>query len=285
MSAPQPGMIPAPGTSDTPLVSRQPGQDTTVVTVGEVRFGGRKVVVIGGPCAVESLDQMTTIAAEVARRGGTMLRGGAWKPRTSPYAFQGLGAAGLEILAAARRATGLPFVTEVLDPRDVAVVAEAADMLQIGSRSIQNFPLLREAGASGKPVMLKRGMMTTISEWLNAAEYVLAAGGRDLVLCERGIRTFEPAMRNTLDIGAVAVLRELTHLPVIVDPSHASGSRRYVETLARAAVAAGADGLLVETHGDPNLALSDADQSLTPAEFAALTASCRAVARAVGRDL
>ena len=214
-----------------------------------------------------------------------MLRGGAYKPRTSPYAFQGLGREGLELLAAARRASGLPFVTEVLDPRDVAVVAETADMLQIGSRSVQNFPLLREAGASGRPVLLKRGMMTTIAEWLNAAEYVLSAGGRDLVFCERGIRTFEPALRNTLDIGSVAVLRDRTHLPVIVDPSHAAGDRRYVADLARAAVAAGADGLLIETHDDPDRALSDADQSLRPDEFAELVASCRAVARAVGRDV
>ena len=282
MPAPHPEKLPVSG---TPLVSRAPGQASTVVQVGGVRFGGEKVVVIGGPCAVESLDQISGIAVAVARAGGSMLRGGAWKPRTSPYAFQGLGREGLELLAEARRASGLPFVTEVLDPRDVEVAAEVADMLQIGSRSVQNFPLLREAGASGKPVLLKRGMMTTVAEWLNAAEYVLAAGGRDLVFCERGIRTFENALRNTLDVGSVAVLRDRTHLPVIVDPSHAAGSRRYVADLARAAVAAGADGLLIETHGDPDRALSDADQSLTPEDFAALTASCRAVARAIGRDL
>jgi 3-deoxy-7-phosphoheptulonate synthase len=285
MAAPHPGKLTPQTAGDLPLVSRVAGQATTVVAVGRVRFGGDQVVVIGGPCAVESPEQIASIATEVAGAGGHMLRGGAWKPRTSPYAFQGLGRDGLTMLAAARAASGLPFVTEVLDPRDVEAVAEVADMLQIGSRSVQNFPLLREAGASGKPVLLKRGMMTTISEWLNAAEYILAAGGRDLVFCERGIRTFEPAMRNTLDVGSVAVLRERTHLPVIVDPSHAAGCRRYVEPLARAAVAAGADGLLVETHNDPARALSDADQSLTPAEFARLTASCRAVARAIGRDL
>jgi len=284
MTAPQPGKIPA-AAGTTPLVSRAADQPITIVAVGDVRFGGEKVVVIGGPCAVENPDQITSIAGEVARHGGAMLRGGAWKPRTSPYAFQGLGREGLAMLAAARESSGLPFVTEVLDPRDVELVAEAADMLQIGSRSVQNFPLLREAGASGKPVLLKRGMMTTIAEWLNAAEYVLAAGCRDLVFCERGIRTFEPAMRNTLDVGSVAVLREKTHLPVIVDPSHAAGTRRYVAPLARAAIAAGADGLLIETHGDPTMALSDADQSLTPGEFAELMASCRAIARAVGRDL
>ena len=285
MSAPQPDKIPAAGAGSTPLVSRAAGQATTVVSVGKVQFGGEKVVLIGGPCAVENSEQITSIAQSVGAAGGSMLRGGAWKPRTSPYAFQGLGYEGLELLAQARQASGLPFVTEVLDPRDVAKVAEVADMLQIGSRSVQNFPLLREVGASGKPVLLKRGMMTTIEEWLNAAEYILAAGSRDVVFCERGIRTFETALRNTLDLGAIAVLRERTHLPVIVDPSHAAGSRRYVETLARAAVAAGADGLLVETHNDPGRALSDADQSLTPDEFSELTTSCRAIARAVGRDL
>ena len=185
----------------------------------------------------------------------------------------------------ARRVSGLPVVTEVLDPRDVELVAESADMLQVGSRSVQNFPLLREVGASGKPVLLKRGMMTTVSEWLRSAEYVLAAGGSDLVFCERGIRTFETALRNTLDIGSVAVLKEITHLPVIVDPSHASGDVRYVGALARAAVAAGADGLLVETHCSPEEARSDAAQSLDPDQFAALAESCRAVALAVGRDL
>ncbi len=270
---------------NTPLVDRRHGQPGTVVVVGDVRFGDNKVVVIGGPCAVETPSQMARTAAQVAAAGATMLRGGAWKPRTSPYDFQGLGAEGLAILAEARRATGLPVVTEVMDPRDVETVAGVADMLQIGSRSVQNFPLLREAGASGKPVLLKRGMMTTLDEWLNAAEYVLAAGGTDLVFCERGIRTFEPALRNTLDVGAVAVLKDLTHLPVIVDPSHASGRAEYVAALARAAVAAGADGLLVETHCDPDLALSDADQSLGPDQFTALVASCRAVARAVGRDV
>jgi len=285
MSAPQPNKLPGGDAGTMPLVSRVADQPRTVVKVAGVHFGAEKVIVIGGPCAVENQDQITTIAAAVAQAGGHMLRGGAWKPRTSPYAFQGLGQEGLEMLVEARRASGLPFVTEVLDPRDVDVVAGVADMLQIGSRSVQNFPLLREAGASGKPVLLKRGMMTTISEWLNAAEYVLAAGGRDLVFCERGIRTFEPAMRNTLDVGSVAVLHERTHLPVIVDPSHAAGSRRYVEALSRAAVAAGADGLLVETHSDPACAMSDAEQSLTPTEFAHLTASCRAIARAIGRDL
>jgi len=269
----------------TPLATRAAGRPDTVVAVGGVRFGAERVVLIGGPCAVEGPDQILAAARAVKEAGGTMLRGGAWKPRTSPYDFQGLGEAGLEMLAAARAATGLPVVTEVLDPRDVERVAETVDMLQIGSRSVQNFPLLREAGASGRPVLLKRGMMTTVAEWLSAAEYVLAAGNGQVVLCERGIRTFEPALRNTLDVGSVAVLKRRTHLPVIVDPSHAAGDAGYVPALARAAVAAGADGLLVETHPDPAAARSDGDQSLDPAGFADLAAGCRAVARAVGRDL
>ena len=278
MGAPQPG-------KSTPLVSRKSGQPSTIVSVGDVRFGDRKVVLIGGPCAVEDSDQMTRIAAYVSAAGGSMLRGGAWKPRTNPYDFQGLGVAGLEFLAEARKASGLPVVTEVLDPRDVELVAETVDMLQIGSRSVQNFPLLREAGASGKPVLLKRGMMTTINEWLSSAEYVLAAGGSDLVFCERGIRTFEPTLRNSLDVGSVAVLKEITHLPVIVDPSHAAGDARFVTALARAAIAAGADGLLVETHFAPDQALSDGAQSLGPDQFADLAESCRAIAQAMDRDL
>lgn len=269
----------------TPLAARQPGQSSTIVQVGSVHFGGKKVVLIGGPCSVENPTQILNTAAYVAKAGGSMLRGGAWKPRTSPYDFQGLGAEGLALLADARKSSGLPFVTEVMDPRDVALVAESADMLQIGSRSVQNFPLLREVGSSGKPVLLKRGMMTTVDEWINAAEYIMSAGNNNVVFCERGIRTFEPALRNTLDVGSVAVLRAQTHLPVIVDPSHASGDAQYVEALARAAVAVGADGLLVETHVQPEEALSDAGQSLTPERFSQLAISCQAVARAIGRDL
>jgi len=278
MGEPQPS-------KQTPLVNRSPGQPDTIVEVGDIRFGAARVILIAGPCAVENKDQVLATAHQAKAAGALMLRGGAWKPRTSPYDFQGLGAEGLELLAAARAETGLPVVTEVLDPRDVEVVAAMADMLQIGSRSVQNFPLLREAGASGKPVLLKRGMMTTIAEWLNAAEYVLAAGGSRLVFCERGIRTFDSTLRNTLDVGAVAVLKEATHLPVIVDPSHAAGEARFVTALARSAVAAGADGLLVETHNDPARALSDAGQSLSAEELKLLAESCRAVARAVGRDL
>ncbi len=268
------------------LAYRQTGQPDTLVNVGaNVCFGAEKIVLIGGPCAVESQKQITDTARAVAEAGAVMLRGGAWKPRTSPYDFQGLKEEGLLMLAQARQETGLPIVTEVLDPRDVEKVGEVADMLQIGSRSVQNFPLLREVGISGKPVLLKRGMMTTIEEWLDAAEYVLAAGNSNVVLCERGIRTFDTALRNTLDVCAVAVLKHITHLPVIVDPSHAAGDFRYVVALARAAVAVGADGLLVESHWRPAEALSDANQSLTPGQFQELTTECRAVATAIGRTL
>ncbi len=268
------------------LALRQDGQpDSLVHITPEVCFGGEKLVLIGGPCAVENLQQIIETAQAVVQAGAVMLRGGAWKPRTSPYDFQGLKEEGLELLVQAREATGLPIVTEVLDPRDVDKVAQVADMLQIGSRSVQNFPLLREVGSTQKPVLLKRGMMTTVDEWLAAAEYILAAGNKNVVLCERGIRTFDTTLRNTLDVGAVAVLKHKTHLPVIVDPSHAAGDFRYVTALAKAAVAAGADGLLVETHCHPSDALSDAGQSLTPQQFSELTAGCRAVATAVGRTL
>jgi len=270
---------------DLKLSVRREGQARQTVTVGQAVFGARRIVVIGGPCAVEDRESLEITAAAVAAGGATMLRGGVFKPRTSPYSFQGLGSAGLQLLADARARTGLPVVTEIIDPRDVALVAATADMLQIGSRSVQNVPLLREAGASGKPVLLKRGMMTTVREWLGAAEYILAAGGNDLVLCERGIRTFEATTRNTLDLGSVAVVKEITHLPVIVDPSHAAGDARLVTALSRAAIAVGADGLLIEVHHQPDTARSDAAQSLNCAQFDDLVTACRAVARAVGRDL
>lgn len=269
-----------------PLVHRQSGQLDSLVRINdEVCFGAERLVLIGGPCSVENRRQILETARAVAAAGATMLRGGAWKPRTSPYDFQGLKGEGLELLEQARRETGLPVVTEVLDPRDVQQVAATADMLQIGSRSIQNFPLLREVGKSGKPVLLKRGMMTTVQEWLASAEYILAEGNDQVVFCERGIRTFDSTLRNTLDVGAVAVLKQRTHLPVIADPSHAAGDFRYVAALARAAVAAGADGLLVETHWHPNEALSDAGQSLTPEQFRQLVKECSAVAAALGRSL
>ncbi len=269
-----------------PLALRREGQENTLVHINaDICFGAEQLVLIGGPCAVENLDQIIETARAAKDGGARMLRGGAWKPRTSPYDFQGLKEEGLVLLAKAREETGLPVVTEVLDPRDVGKVSEIADMLQIGSRSVQNFPLLREVGLIKKPVLLKRGMMTTVNEWLAAAEYILAAGNPNVVLCERGIRTFDTTLRNTLDVGAVAVLKEKTHLPVIVDPSHAAGDFRYVAALAKAAVAAGADGLLVETHCHPADALSDAGQSLTPEQFSELTIGCRAVAKAVGRTL
>jgi len=257
----------------------------TPVRVGDAVFGGADVVVVAGPCSVEEGGSLLRTARLVKDAGADLLRGGAYKPRTSPYDFQGLGAAGLDLLVEARAETGLPFVTEVLDPRDVERVAAVADMLQIGSRSVQNFPLLREAGAAGKPILLKRGMMTTVEEWLSAAEYVIEAGCSQIVLCERGIRTFESSTRNTLDLGSVAVLRRLTHLPVIVDPSHASGDAVLVPDLSCAAVAAGADGLIIEVHENPSAALSDGRQSLTPEVFSDTVIRCRAVSVAIGRPL
>lgn len=255
------------------LVSRAHRPDDSLVRVANVRVGSDEMVVIAGPCAVEDRDTLLSAARTVAGAGGSMLRGGAFKPRTSPYSFQGLGREGLELLAEAREATGLPVVTEVVAPEDVELVAEFADMLQIGSRNMQNFRLLSAVGERGLPVLLKRGMMATIEELLLAAEYVLAAGNPRVVLCERGIRTFERATRNTLDICAVPLLKEETHLPVIVDPSHAAGRRELVPALARAAVAAGADGLIVEVHPEPDRALSDGRQSLTPDGFRSLMGS------------
>ena len=238
----------------------------STVQVGEAVFG-RDLVVIAGPCAVESEPQLRSVAEQVGRSGAHMLRGGVFKPRSSPYAFQGLGADGLEILSRIGRECGLPVVTEVMDTRDVELVAEHADMLQIGSRNMQNYSLLREAGRSGRPVLLKRAMSATIDEWLDCAEYVCGEGTSDCVLCERGIRTFEARTRNTLDLNAIPVLRGLTRLPVIVDPSHGTGVASLVEPMSLAAVAAGADGLMIEVHDDPENALSDGPQSITPAQF------------------
>ncbi|MGD8494569.1 MAG: 3-deoxy-7-phosphoheptulonate synthase [Gemmatimonadales bacterium] len=260
------------------LVSRAHRPEPSRVRVREAWVGGGELTVIAGPCAVEDRDTLLAAARAVADAGASMLRGGAFKPRTSPYSFQGLGRAGLELLAEARAATGLPVVTEVVAPQDVALVADFADMLQVGSRNMQNFRLLSAVGEQPLPVLLKRGMMATIEELLLAAEYVLAAGNPRVVLCERGIRTFERATRNTLDVCAVPLLREETHLPVIVDPSHAAGRRELVPALARAAVAAGADGLIVEVHPDPERALSDGRQSLRPDAFAGLMRELDALA-------
>ena len=255
------------------------------VEAGGVVFGDSRLVLIAGPCTVESRAQMLEIACAVKEAGGSMLRGGAFKPRSSPYAFQGLCEKGLEILAEARALTGLPIVTEVLESSQLPLVAAVADMLQIGSRNMHNSVLLRDSGACGKPVLLKRGMSATIQEFLLGAEYVLAAGCRQLVLCERGIRTFETATRFTLDLSAVPVLKEKTWLPVIVDPSHGTGRASLVPAMARAAVACGADGVMMEVHVHPDQALCDGDQSETPEMFARVVKELRAVAEAVGREV
>ncbi|HEY3066197.1 MAG TPA: 3-deoxy-7-phosphoheptulonate synthase [Methylomirabilota bacterium] len=267
------------------LASREVRPQSSVVKIGDVAVGGPRVVVMAGPCSVESREQVLEVAGHVKQAGAAILRGGAFKPRTSPYAFQGLEEVGLKYLAEARRETGLPVVTEVMEPDKVAMVAEYSDILQIGARNVQNFSLLRRVAEVGKPVLLKRGMSTSIQEWLLSAEYVLAGGNPDVILCERGIRTFETSTRFTLDLNAVPVLKRLTHLPVVVDPSHGTGHWEYVEAMALAGVAAGADGLIIEVHPHPEEALSDGPQSLKPARFAALMERVRRVARAVERDL
>ncbi len=277
--------------SETPsrelkLARRDARVERTIVRLQSgASFGGDTLAICAGPCSVESAEQIEATAKAVSGAGANVLRGGAFKPRTSPYAFQGLGMRGLELLRSSADRYGLAVVTEVLDPRDVEIVARFADMLQIGARNMQNFSLLREAGESGKPVLLKRGLAATVDEWLMAAEYVLVAGNDNLVLCERGVRSFDPATRNLLDLSVVPLLAELTHLPVIVDPSHGTGIARLVEPMALAAVAAGADGLLVEVHPDPGSAVSDGAQSLTPEAFSALTRALGGVATAVGRRL
>lgn len=268
-----------------PLTAREAVPEGTVVDVGGVKLGGRRVVVIAGPCSVESEEQIVATARAVKSAGATLLRGGAYKPRTSPYVFQGLREDGLRLLALARTETGLPVVTEVMDARHLDLVAEHADALQIGSRNMQNFTLLDEVGRSRKPVLLKRGMAATIEELLLAAERILRGGNTQVFLCERGIRTFEPATRNTLDLNAVPFLKRRTHLPVIVDPSHGTGLWWLVPHLSRAAVAVGCDGLIVEVHVDPERALSDGYQSLTPRTFETMMGEVRAVAQAVGREV
>ena len=248
-------------------LASQETEHRTVVNVSGVEIG-HDFVVIAGPCSVESEKQILDTARAVKAAGADMLRGGAFKPRTSPYAFQGLGIQGLKILEKARKETGLPIVTEVVDPRDVSWVAEFADVLQIGTRNMQNFSLLKEVGRAGRPVLLKRGMYSTLEEWLNCAEYVLSEGNPDLILCERGIRTFETYTRNTLDLSAVPAIKELSHLPIIIDPTHSTGRISLIPSMSMAAVAAGADGMMVEVHNKPQEALCDADQALTPDMFA-----------------
>lgn len=267
---------PSAGDEPYPRVARTPQQNGTTFCVGNVVIGGPDPVLIGGPCSVESRDQIMASAEVVKEAGGHILRGGCFKPRTSPYSFQGLGFEGLDLLAEAGRSFDLPIITEVMHPADVERVAAQSDILQIGARNMQNFELLKAVGRSHRPVMLKRGMMATIDEWLSAAEYVLAHGNERVLLCQRGIRTFEPATRFTLDLTALPVARERTHLPVIVDPSHACGTRRWVTPLAHGALAAGAQGIMVETHPDPDEALSDGPQSLTFDAFRELAASFRA---------
>jgi len=267
------------------LASREVRAEPSEVPVNGVVVGGRAVVVMAGPCSVESESQMREVAEAVKASGARILRGGAYKPRTSPYAFQGLKEQGLQYLAEARKRTGLPVVTEVLETESVELVAEYADMLQIGARNVQNFTLLRRVGEMGKPVLLKRGMATSIQEFLLSAEYILSTGNPSVILCERGIRTFETSTRFTLDLNAVPVLKKLSHLPVVVDPSHGTGHWDLVAPMAKGAVACGADGLIIEVHPRPEEALSDGPQSLKPSKFAQLMCELRPVAEAVGRSL
>src|SRR6056297_2379139 len=258
------------------LAKKNAKEDKTVITVGDLKIG-QDLVVIAGPCSVETEEQTVETAIGVKNAGANMLRGGAFKPRTSPYAFQGLGLEGLKILEKAKKVTGLPIVTEVVDPRDVTWVSEYADVLQIGARNMQNFSLLREVGRVKKPVLLKRGMYSTLAEWLNCAEYILAEGNPNVMLCERGIRTFETYTRNTLDLSMVPAIKSETHLPVFVDPSHGTGRKHLIESMIMAAISAGTDGLIVEVHINPEQAMSDARQQFTPEEFSAIMEKARAL--------
>ncbi len=267
------------------LISREHNPRPVTVHIGDAPVGGGHFAVVAGPCSVESREQMVQTATAVKEAGAVGLRGGAYKPRTSPYSFQGLGPEGLEYLAAAREASGLPVITEVMDVRQLEGILEVADCLQIGARNMQNYDLLKEAGAAGKPVMLKRGFASTVEEWLKAAEYIASSGTLDVILCERGIRTFEPTTRFMLDLGGLAAARRETFLPIVADPSHAAGVSSLVPSLALAAVAGGADGLLIEVHPRPDQALSDGPQSLTPALFAELMKRIRQVAEAVGMQM
>jgi len=267
------------------LVSREFQAKNTVIDVCGRRIGDKKVHVMAGPCSVESQEQVLEAAMAVREAGATFLRGGAYKPRTSPYSFQGLGPGGLEFLGRARELTGLPIITEVLDPRDLEVVCQHADILQIGARNMQNFKLLTEVGKLDRPVMLKRGMSATIQEFLLSAEYIASEGNRQIILCERGIRTYETETRNTLDLSAVPILKQLTHLPVFVDPSHGTGRWDLVAPMALAGIAAGADGLLIEVHPRPEVALSDGPQSLKPEKFALMMEQLKKLVVAVGREM
>jgi 3-deoxy-7-phosphoheptulonate synthase len=267
------------------LASREFRKEDTLINVRGVIIGAKKIPVMAGPCAVENRTILSSIAEKVKAAGASFLRGGAFKPRTSPYAFQGLGEEGLTYLAEAREKTGLPIITEIMDPRDMEIITRYTDIIQIGARNMQNFRLLLEVGTSDKPVLLKRGLSSTIKEWLMSAEYIMSRGNHNVMLCERGIRTFETATRNTLDLSAVPVLKQLTHLPVVVDPSHGVGKRDLVAPMAKAAIAAGADALMIEVHTNPEEAMSDGDQSLKPSQFDKLMIELGPVARAVGRDI
>src|SRR5512140_114450 len=266
-------------------VNRASRPESTIVNIGGVEAGGNGVVIIAGPCAVESREQLFETASGVRKSGASILRGGAFKPRSSPYNFQGLGEEGLKLLGIVKKEIGMPVVTEVMDTRQVELVSQYTDMIQIGSRNMQNYPLLKEAGLCRKPVLLKRGMMATVEEFLLAAEYILNQGNDQVILCERGIRTFETSTRNTLDLSAVPMLKSLTHLPVIVDPSHGTGLRWMVPSMAKAAIAAGADGLIVEVHFNPGQALCDGSQSLSLGEFDRMMDDLRKIASAIGREI
>jgi 3-deoxy-7-phosphoheptulonate synthase len=267
------------------LVSREVKSEDTIVRVGAVEVGGPELVLMAGPCAVESVEQTLAIARAVKAAGAHILRGGAFKPRTSPYSFQGLGEAGLRILAEAREATGLPVVSEAIDVESVDLVEKYADVIQIGARNMQNFSLLKRAGRAKKPVLLKRGLSATLEEFLMSAEYILSEGNYSVILCERGVRTFSDFSRNTLDLSIVPAVKQISHLPIFVDPSHGTGRRDKVAPLSRAAAAVGADGLIIEVHNDPNRALSDGPQSITPEMFVELVADLRKIAPVIGRRL
>ncbi len=267
------------------LASNELQQTPTVIEVGDVKIGGEEIVVMAGPCAIENENDFVETARSVKKSGAKILRGGAFKPRSSPYSFQGLEEDGLKIMVAGREATGLKLVTEVVDTRDVELVNRYTDIFQIGARNMQNFRLLSEVGMTSKPVLLKRGLSATIEEWLMAAEYIIAEGNHNVILCERGIRTFETVTRNTLDLSAIPAIKEVSHLPVVVDPSHATGNWKFVPALAKGAVATGADGLIIEVHPNPPCALCDGPQSLRPDKFAALMDELRLVAQAVQRKI
>jgi 3-deoxy-7-phosphoheptulonate synthase len=273
------------GVSVPPKVSRNSKPEATIVEVAGIRFGGNGIVIIAGPCAIENREQLMKTSKAVTSGGARILRGGAFKPRSSPYNFQGLGEEGLKLLAVAKKEHGLPVITEVMDTRQMELVSSYADILQIGSRNMHNYPLLKEAGLSKKPILLKRGMMSTIEEFLLSAEYILNQGNDQVILCERGIRTFETSTRNTLDLSAVPMLKHLSHLPVIVDPSHGTGLRWMVPIMAKAAIAAGADGLIMEVHYSPEDAICDGHQSLNIPEFDQMMTELKKIAIAVGRDL